>query len=69
MTIKAEEITTWSELAELAEEYSTDEWIFRGVDNANHQLLPAIGRSGSRKDISSGKVLPFEEKKELEMLS
>ena len=63
-----ETITTWSELAGLVEKYRANTWIFRGVSDARHQLLPAIGRSGARKDMDTGGDLPFDEKEELNML-
>lgn len=62
-------IETWSDLAGLVEKYLTSNWIFRGVENATHRLLPAIGRPGARKDIETGRDLPFEESKEFAMLS
>lgn len=62
-------ITTWSELAGLVEEYQTNEWIFRGVNDADHQLLPSISRPGARKDMDTGDDLPFDEAEELNMLA
>lgn len=63
-----ETISTWLELAGIVEKYRTNTWIFRGVDNASHLLLPKIGRPGARKDIDTGEDLPFDEGEELKML-
>lgn len=61
-------ISTWSDLAGLVEKYRANRWIFRGVDNSNHELVPGIGRPGARKDMDTGENLPFVEEAELEML-
>ena len=63
-----DKVTDWASLAGLVEEFSSTEWIFRGVDDARHSLLPSIGRPGTRKDLQSGRNLPFDETEELKML-
>jgi hypothetical protein len=62
-------IPTWSDLAGLVEKYCVNHWIFRGVDNAGHKLVPAIGRPGARKDMDTGADRPFDEAEERNMLS
>ncbi len=64
-----ETITIWSELAGLVEKYRANRWIFRGVNDAKHQLQPAIGRPGARKDMDTGGDLPFVEAEEIDMLA
>lgn len=63
-----EQLSSWTELAGLVEKYRANEWIFRGADDTAHTLLPGIGRPGTRKDLNSGRSLPFEESEELKML-
>ena len=62
-------ISTWSDLAGLVEKYRANRWIFRGVDDATHSLLPGIGRPGTRKDMDTGRDLPFDEAEEINMLA
>lgn len=64
-----ETIESWSDLSALVDTYRTETWIFRGVRDANYQLQPAIGRPGARKDIKTGASLPFEERREFDMLA
>lgn len=64
-----EKISTWSELAGLVEKYRANTWIFRGVDDAKHQLIPKVGRPGARKNMDTGEDLPFDEGEELKMLA
>lgn len=61
-------IETWSDLTGLVEKYRANRWIFRGVNDAKYSLLPGIGRPGARKDIDTGKHLPFDEDEERKML-
>jgi hypothetical protein len=62
-------IKTWSDLAGLVEKYRANTCIFRGVDDAEHPLVPKIGRVGARKDMDSGGDLPFVESEELKALA
>lgn len=62
-------IELWSQLSSLVEKYRTNNWIFRGVDDAKHRPQPSIGRPGARKDMDTGGDLPFEENEELKMLA
>lgn len=65
----SERIETWSELAGLVEKYRANRWIFRGVDDFTHLLLPGVGRSGARIDLDTGKNIPFDEGAESYMLN
>ena len=56
MIAKAEEfpthVSSWSELAGLIEHfsyYNGHDWLFRGVTEATHGLVPKIGREKTRK--------------------
>jgi len=62
-------IQSWSDLAVLVEQYMTQRWIFRGVDNETHDLTPKIGRAGARKSRANGSDQPFSEAEELRMLA
>lgn len=64
-----DKLATWSELTGLVEKYRANRWIFRGVDDASYPLVPGIGRPGTRKDMDTGRDLPFDEEEELRMLS
>src|SRR5262245_56276463 len=61
------DITTWQALAQIVEEYSTETWIFRGVSNKDHALVPKIGRVGARKD-KNGNDRPFDKDEERKLL-
>jgi hypothetical protein len=60
-------INTWSDLAGLVEKYRANRWIFRGVTNKAHALIPTIGRPGTRKDLDSGEDKPYDEDKAVAM--
>jgi FRG domain len=64
-------VDCWNRLSELIQEYSTGEWIFRGVRRSSDErfeLLPKIGRKGARKSPDDGKDLPFSEENEQHMV-
>jgi hypothetical protein len=63
-----ESVKTWSDLVKIVASHATDQFIFRGVRDASYQLIPAIGRNGARKDLSTGKNLPFDQTEEEKML-
>jgi hypothetical protein len=62
-------ISKWTDLAAIVERYQAGGWVFRGVQDAAHQLIPAIGRPGSRKDLVGGEDLPFDRAEEEHMLA
>jgi hypothetical protein len=62
-------LTRISEVAELAEAFDREKWIFRGVSDHRHQLLPKIGRPGARKAASGGGALPYDSAMEHALLS
>src|SRR5688572_18121026 len=62
-------IESWRHLAGIVEKYRANTWLFRGVVDAQHKLIPTIGRPGARKDMDTGADLPFDETAELAMLS
>ncbi len=43
-------------------------WIFRGVVDCTHELVPKIGRDGARKDPITGADLPYSKDYEKELL-
>lgn len=57
--MKSECIKTWSELAGLSESYMRSAWIFRGVPDATHPLVPGVGRPDVSKDLSTGVSLGY----------
>jgi hypothetical protein len=61
-------ISNWPDLAALVDEHRASSWIFRGVQNVAHKLLPAIGRPGARKYPDTGEDLPFDPAEEQRML-
>jgi hypothetical protein len=44
-------VSNWAELCELAQQFSTRNWVFRGVEVESYELIPKIGRSGMRKGL------------------
>ena len=42
-------ISNWAELSDLAQQFSTRNWVFRGVEVESYDLIPKIGRCGTRK--------------------
>lgn len=61
-------LNKWAELASLVEKYRANNWIFRGVADANFTLVPKIGRPGARVNIDTRANLPFDKEKEIKML-
>jgi hypothetical protein len=49
--MREDEISSWSLLSNLCEQFAIGTWIFRGVANGEHQLIPAIGRPGARRSL------------------
>ena len=54
------EIDGWTKLSALCEYFAIGNWIFRGVADGTHSLIPAIGRSGARRSFK-GFELPYDE--------
>lgn len=64
-------INSFEELASLVQPFRKDkdgEWIFRGVRQNTYELIPKIGRPESRKEISSGRSLPYDRAAEETMI-
>jgi hypothetical protein len=61
-------VDSWIELSRLIEERSGEGWLYRGVTDANHRLIPKIGRPESRKDPASGAATPFSPDHERKMI-
>ena len=58
-------VNSFEELAALVQPFRKDgEWIFRGVRQSTYELLPKIGRWGSRKGIGSPDNLAYDQKAE-----
>jgi hypothetical protein len=51
MSMEIRAICSWKELSGIAEEFSTRNWIFRGVEVESHELRPKIGRANVRKNL------------------
>jgi len=66
-------ITCWSDLADLIEHfsfYTGHDWLFRGVTDETHGLVPKIGRPETRaQQIKSRKRIPYRKKDEEAVLS
>ena len=62
-------ISSFEELAGLVQPFRKDgNWIFRGVRQNNYELIPKIGRPGSRKALSGGDDLPYDRNAEETMI-
>lgn len=62
-------VDSFEELVSLVQPFRKDgEWIFRGVRQSTHELIPKIGRSESRKEIGSGQNLPYDRSEEETMI-
>ena len=54
-------INCFEELATLVQPFRKDgNWIFRGVRQSNYELIPKIGRPGSRKALRGGAELGYD---------
>ena len=53
----------WPDLARLVHEHARENWIYRGVTQCDHELVPKIGRKDARKD-EQGRDLPFDDLQE-----
>lgn len=58
-------VNSFDELARLVQPFRKDgEWIFRGVRESTYELIPKIGRWGSRKGIGSPEDLAYDRAEE-----
>jgi FRG domain len=62
-------VDSWSRLSALVEEYSTGEWIFRGVRSSSYPLIPKIGRKKARKNPADGMSRLYSKESERRMVS
>ncbi len=54
-------VCSFEELARLVQPFRKDgDWIFRGVRQSDYELIPKIGRLGSRKAVGSGDDLAYD---------
>src|SRR5258707_5128601 len=52
--MKTKTIANWQSRTSIAEEFKTENWIFRGVGDARYELMPKIGRPDISKNPSDG---------------
>ena len=52
--MKEEPLGGWPDLGRLVEEHKRENWIYRGVTQHDHRLIPTIGRKGARQDEGGG---------------
>jgi len=50
------QITGWQDLTAIADEFKTENWIFRGVEVDSYGLIPKIGRCETRKNLQGTKI-------------
>lgn len=62
-------VNSFEELTALVQPFRKDgEWIFRGVRKETYELIPKIGRDGSRKSMPNGDSLPYDPDEEETMV-
>lgn len=61
--MRKERLTGWNDLAALADRLKREDWLYRGVTQSDHELIPKIGRPDARKD-NHGKSLPYSQEQE-----
>lgn len=62
-------VSSFEELASLVQPFRKDgDWIFRGVRQSNYELIPKLGRKGSRKAVGTGDNLPYDRNAEETMV-
>ncbi|MGF6664987.1 hypothetical protein QF000_006655 [Paraburkholderia atlantica] len=68
--IKDTTVNSFDELASLVQKFRKDDgkWIFRGVAESTYQLIPKIGRPGSRKGRRRESNLPYDRAAEETMI-
>lgn len=62
------EIKSFEELAKIADDYSKERWIFRGVEKDCFQLIPKVGRPEFRKRQLANDTRPLTKKEEADLL-
>src|SRR5437870_4602048 len=67
-------LANWADLSQIVEMQVSDklkgkEWLFRGAGSQTHELIPSIGRSGARKDPTTGDKALYNVAEERRMLS
>lgn len=67
--LKDTKVNSFEELAGLVQKFRKHgNWIFRGVSQSTHQLIPKIGRPDSRKGKGAGQNLPYDRTAERTMI-
>lgn len=62
-------LTGWSDLSALVDAHKAQKtWIYRGVTQIGHKLIPKVGRPGAIKD-HQGNELPYSETQERLLLT
>jgi hypothetical protein len=56
MGLETRMIASWHDITRLAEEFKTENWIFRGVEVHTYELIPKIGRCEARKSLQGTKI-------------
>ena len=55
-------INSWHELASIAEKFHEGTWIFRGVEDAQYELIPRVGRRDTSYDLKTSTPLGYSPK-------
>ena len=60
--MKTDAINSWQELASIVERFHEGTWIFRGVENAQYELIPRVGRPNTSYDLRTSTPLDYSPK-------
>jgi type I restriction enzyme M protein len=52
--VKEKTVHAWADLASIPEEFVDRDWIFRGVEDSEYELIPSIGRPENWRRLSDG---------------
>jgi hypothetical protein len=67
--VKDATVNSFEDLTGLVQKFRKDgKWIFRGVSQSTHDLIPKIGRPESRKGKGGGNNLPYDRLEEKKMI-